>query len=447
MEIGKIYKVVIEDFDVNGYGVAHIESKVVFVKGALKGETVTAKIENIHKKYAFAEAIDIIEASKNRQKPECPYYEYCGGCDMMHMTYETECSIKEGRLKQTFRRFKDCTFNPIIANKKMLGYRNKVMMPFSVDEDGDVHYGFYEKKSHKIVSIDQCIISDEITNDIIYYINRFLNIFHIKMYNEDTHKGVFREVMIRHTATNEYMVVIVSTHDYDFSVLVKYLVEEFKCIKSIYLNINPEKTNVVLGDKYKLLYGKPVILEDILTHKFQVSPQSFMQVNHDQCEKLYVEALRLADLRNNMTVIDAYCGMGSITLNIARRVKKVYGIEIVPSAIENAKENMVLNNIKNAEFICGACEDEIVKLVNKEKIDAIFFDPPRKGCDQKFLDTVIKMKIPQIVYISCNVATCARDCAYLEDNGYQVLEATPVDLFTRTLHVESVTLLVKRDKN
>lgn len=444
MEIGKIYKVEIEDFDINGYGVSHIESKVVFVKGALKGETVTLKIENIHKKYAFAEVVDILVASEDRTKPECPYYELCGGCDMMHMKYETECKIKEGRLKQTFRHFKDVEFHPIIQNKNLLGYRNKVMMPFSIDEDGDTHYGFYEKKSHKIVSIDQCIISDDITNDIIYYINRFLNIFHVKIYDEDTHKGLFREVMIRHTATNEYMVVIVATHDYDFSVLVKYLVEEFKQIKSIYLNINPERTNVVLGDKYKLLYGNPVIIEDILTHKFQVSPQSFMQVNHDQCEKLYVEALKLADLRNDMTVIDAYCGMGSITLNIARRVKKVYGIEIVPSAIENAKENMKLNNIKNAEFICGACEEEIVKLVNKEKIDAIFFDPPRKGCDQKFLDTVIQMKIPQIVYISCNVATCSRDCIYLEEHGYKVMEATPVDLFSRTLHVEAIVVINKK---
>ena len=445
MDVGKTYKVEIEDYDINGYGVSHIDSKVVFVKGALEGEIVLAKIENIHKKYAFAEACEIIKESPDRQKPECPYYEACGGCDMMHMTYEVECRIKEGRLKQTFRRFKNVEFHPIIQNKNLLGYRNKVMMPFQVDSDLDVCYGFYEKKSHKIVPIDQCIISDDVTNDIIYYINRFLNIFHIKIYDEDTHKGLFREVMIRHTATNEYMVVIVSTHDYDFSVLVKYLVEEFNCIKSIYLNINPEKTNVVLGDKYKLLYGKPVILEDILTHKFQVSPQSFMQVNHDQCERLYMEALRLADLRNDMTVIDAYCGMGSITLNIARRVKKVYGIEIVESAIENAKENMKLNNITNAEFICGACEEEIVKLVNKEKIDAIFFDPPRKGCDTKFLDTVIQMQIPQIVYISCNVATCARDCAYLEEKGYKVMEATPVDLFSRTLHVEAVCLLHRKN--
>ena len=179
--------------------------------------------------------------------------------------------------------------------------------------------------------------------------------------------------------------------------------------------------------------------------KFNVSPQSFLQVNHNQCEKLYMEALNLADLRNDMVAIDAYCGIGSITLNIARRVKKVYGIEIVESAIENAKENMKLNNITNAEFICGACEDTIIKLVNKEKIDVIFFDPPRKGCDKKFLDTVINMKIPRIIYVSCNVATCQRDCLYLEQHGYKLEEATPVDMFTRTLHVEAICLLNRRN--
>ena len=443
MEVGMLYKVNIEDYDINGYGVTHIDNKVVFVVGALKGEEVNCIISNIHKKYAFADLIEVLKESKDRIKPECPYYEYCGGCDMMHMKYEVEQKIKEGRLKQTFRKFKDCQFNPIISAKEINKYRNKVMMPYTVNHDNDVMYGFYEKKSHRIVSINQCLISDDITNDMLYFIARYLNIFHIKIYDEDTHKGLFREVMIRHTSTNEYMIVLVVTHDYDFSVLVKYLIEEFDCIKSIYLNINPEKTNVVLGNKYKLLHGEPVIIEKILSQKFQVSPQSFMQVNHDQCERLYAEALKLADLRNDMTVIDAYCGMGSITLNIARRVKKVYGIEIVESAIENAKENMKLNNITNAEFICGPCEEEIVKLVNKEKIDAIFFDPPRKGCDQKFLDTVIKMGIKEIVYISCNVATCARDCSYLEDNGYKVLEATPVDLFARTLHVEAITHLVK----
>ena len=192
---------------------------------------------------------------------------------------------------------------------------------------------------------------------------------------------------------------------------------------------------------FKLLYGNPVIIEDILGLKFQVSPSSFMQVNHKQCEALYSEALRMANITKNMNVIDAYCGMGSITLNIAKNANKVYGIEIVEQAIKNANENKLLNNISNAEFICGKCEDEITKLVNKEKIDVIVFDPPRKGCDPKFLDTVIKMAIPKIVYISCNIATAKRDIDILEKNGYQLKEVTPVDLFSRTSHVEVVTML------
>jgi 23S rRNA (uracil1939-C5)-methyltransferase len=247
--------------------------------------------------------------------------------------------------------------------------------------------------------------------------------------------------MIRHTALNEYMVVLVTTANHDFSELVKYLTSMFPMIKSIYLNINPVKTNVVLSNEYKLLYGRPTITEEILGLKFNVSPSSFMQVNHDQCEALYSKALELADLKPDMNVIDAYCGMGSITLNIAKHVNKVYGIEIVEDAIRNANENKKLNNIENAEFICGKCEEEITKLVNKEKMDVIFFDPPRKGCDINFLNTVISMKIPKIVYISCNIATCARDCKLLLEHGYEIKEVVPVDLFSRTSHVECVVLL------
>ena len=441
MEVGHRYKVTIEDFDINGYGVCHIDNKVCFVIGALKDEVVLCEITNIHKSYAFANALEIIEKSPYRVEPECPYYDKCGGCDMMHMSYEMECMVKERRLTQTFRHFKDVIYHPLIQAKNRKGYRNKVLMPFSKDLDDYVVYGFYEKKSHKIVPLNECIISDDTTNDILYFITRYLEIFHIKIYDEATHKGLFREVMIRHTALNEYMIVLVLTHDYDFSVLVKYLLEEFDCIKSIYININPERTNVILGNTYKLIYGSKTITEKILEMKFQVSPQSFLQVNHNQCEKLYMEALNLADLRNDMVAIDAYCGMGSITLNIARRVKKVYGIEVVESAIINAKENMKLNNITNAEFICGACENVIQTLANKEKIDVIFFDPPRKGCEKSFLDTVIKMNIPRIIYVSCNVATCQRDCLYLEEHGYTLEEATPVDMFSRTLHVETVVAL------
>ena len=446
MEVGQTYKLEIESYDINGYGVSHIDSKVIFVEKALIGETVIARLTSVHKKYAFAVTERVLKETPNRINPKCPYYALCGGCDLLHLTYKEECIIKENKVKQTLRRKDNIIFNPIISSNQINGYRNKVMVPFTRDDEDDVLYGFYEKSSHKIVSMDNCIISSDLANKILYFINRYLNIFHVSIYNEELHEGVFKEVMIRNTSLNEYMIVLVVTKEIDFSQLIHYLTNEFNEIKSIYLNINEIKTNVVLSQNYKLLYGNPVIIEDILGLKFQVSPSSFMQVNHNQCEALYAEALRMANITKNMNVIDAYCGMGSITLNIAKNANKVYGIEIVEQAIKNANENKILNNISNVEFICGKCEDEITKLVNKEKIDVIVFDPPRKGCDSKFLDTVIKMAIPKIVYISCNIATVKRDIDILEANGYELKEVTPVDLFPRTAHVECIALLNRKDQ-
>lgn len=445
MEINETYKLTINGYDMNGYGVAKLDNRVIFVEKAMDGEVVIAKITNVHKKYAFAVMIKLLSPSKNRIEPLCPYSQLCGGCDLLHIDYETEKKIKENKVKQALKRREDIIYNPIISSNKIYGYRNKIMIPYVKDEEDDVVYGFYEKKSHKVIPMDKCIISSDLDNKILYFINRYLNIFHISIYNEVTHKGLFREVMIRHTALNEYMVVLIVTDNHDFNDLVQYLIDEFKEIKSIYLNINKENNNVILSNEFKLIYGKATITENILGLKFSVSPQSFMQVNHDQCEKLYEEAFRMANLNKNMNVIDAYCGMGSITLNIAKHVNYVYGIEVVPEAIDNANKNKEINGISNVSFICGKCEDEIVKLANKENIDVVFFDPPRKGCDIKFLNTIISMKIKKIVYISCNIATAARDIEILEKNGYELKEVTPTDLFSKTSHVESVCLLVKKD--
>lgn len=441
MEIGETYKVLVEDYDVNGLGVGHIESRVVFIERAAKNEMVVCRIMYAHKKYAFAEAIQVLNPSADRIPPACSYFEQCGGCDLMHISYEAECEIKEKKVKQALRGRTAVEFPPLISSKELSGYRNKVMVPFARDDEDDVIYGFYEKKSHHIIPMRQCLISSELDNRILAVIERYLSLFHISIYNEETHSGVFREVMIRHTSLNEYMVVLVATKKTDLSVLVQGLIREFPEIKSIYLNVNPDKTNVVLSGEYELLYGNTVIIERILGLKFQVSPASFMQVNHKQCERLYAEAIRMAELDKNMNVIDAYCGMGSITLNIAKQVKKVYGIEVVEAAIANANQNKEINEIYNAEFICGKCEEEIVRLINKERIDVIFFDPPRKGCEKRFLDTVADMGIPKIIYISCNIATAARDIEYLEKRGYALREATPVDLFSRTSHVECVVRL------
>ena len=442
MELNETFKVTIDSYDINGYGVCHINKKIVFAEGALLGETVIIKITDIHKNFCFAKTIKVLEKSEHRIEPLCPYSKVCGGCDLLHLDYETECMIKENKIRQTLRKF-NYKEMPIIKNDNIYGYRNKIMVPFRKDEEGDVIYGFYEKMTHNVISMDKCIISNDKSNEILHYIARYLSLFNISIYDEASNKGLFKEVMIRNTILNEYMVVLVTTADYDFSGLIKYLNDNYPEIKSIWLNINSKQTNVVLSDTYKLLYGKETITEDILGLKFNVSPASFMQVNHDNCEKLYSKAIELAELKPNMNVIDAYCGMGSITLNIAKNVNHVYGIEIVDAAIQNANNNKLLNNITNVDFICGKCEDEIKKLVSKGKIDCIFFDPPRKGCEKSFLDTVIEMNIPKIIYISCNIATAARDVEILEKAGYKLVSATPCDLFSRTSHCESILVIEK----
>lgn len=444
MEIGKIYKFGIYDYDMNGQGVAKEAGVVVFVEGALKDEIVLAEVTSVHKKYVFAKTVKVLSPSNERLVSPCAYYDGCGGCDLLHMEYKTECLIKQKKVTDMFSKTikqPKIKINKLIKNDYILGYRNKVMMPFGYDEDDNVVYGFYAKLSHELISIDKCEISNFYVNEVVEFIRKYISVMNVKVYNEEEHKGIFRGVMVRNNCHNEMMLVLIATQSYDFSKMIEYIKEDYPLVKSIYLNINSKKTNVLLSNDFIHLYGEENLIEDILGLKFNVSASSFMQVNHNSCEKLYLEAFRLAKLQPSMNVIDAYCGMGSITLNIAKKVNHVYGIEIVPSAIENANVNKTLNNITNATFICGKCEDEIKKLVGKEKIDCIFFDPPRKGCDESFLNSVVEMKIPKIIYISCNIATLCRDVKYLLDNGYEAKEVTPVDLFSKTSHIETICSL------
>jgi 23S rRNA (uracil1939-C5)-methyltransferase len=443
MKLDDEYKVIIESFDVNGYGVCHIEGRVVFVEYALEGEEVIIKITNIHKKYCFAKAIKVIKASKHRIMSLEEINNLAGEADLIFVDYETELKIKENKVKNTIKST-NYKFNNIISSDNQYNYRNKTMMPFQM-RNGDVIYGYYSQKSHDIVETKNDSLANPKVSEILYLIKRYLVLFNVSIYDEKTNSGIFREVMIRNNYKNEFMIVLVTTKKIDFSRLIEMLTEEFKEIKSIYLNINSKNTNVVLSNEYYLLYGDKALNENILGLTFEVFPASFLQVNHNQCEKLYSEAFRMANLNKDMNVIDAYCGIGSITLNIAKSVKHVYGIEIVEDAITNANNNKKLNNIANATFICGPCEREIKKLANLNNIDIVFFDPPRKGCDIEFLNTIVEMKIPKIVYISCNVATLARDIKILEENGYELKEVTPTDLFSKTSHVESISLLVRKD--
>jgi 23S rRNA (uracil1939-C5)-methyltransferase len=448
MKLNDEYKVKIESFDMNGLGVCHLDNKVVFVENAMEGEEAIIEITSIHSKYIFSKAKKILKKSEHRILDLEKTNELSGEADLIHVDYETELKIKENKVKNTIKTKSNYKLNPIIKSDNPYNYRNKVMVPFGEikeDDERDVIYGFYAKKSHNIIPIENDILTNEISSQILYLIQRYLELFNVSIYNETTQKGIFREVMIRNTINNDFMVVLVTTVNHDFQRLIEMLTLEFKEIKSIYLNINSKNTNVVLSDDFRLLYGTPTIKENILGLDFEVYPASFMQVNHNQCEKLYSEALRMADLKNDMNVIDAYCGIGSIRLNIAKNVNHVYGIEIVEDAITNANNNKKINNIENATFICGPCEKEIKKLANLNNIDIVFFDPPRKGCDIEFLNTIIEMKIPSIIYISCNVATLARDIKILEENGYELKEVTPADLFSKTSHVESISLLVRKD--
>lgn len=442
-----IIEVVIDDFDHEGLGIAHIDNKPVFIPNAIPGEKIKAKINRITKNLIMADNLEVLEKSPNREDNICKYYDLCGGCNIMHMKYSYQMEYKTKITERTIKKVSGLSLNvdECVKNRDLYGYRNKIIVPLGY-KDGRIISGFYEAKSHNIVEMDNCMIEPKISQDIISFIKTLLEEYKISIYDEDSNSGVMRNIMLRVSSLNDVMVVLVATRKFkEIDDIVLRLTKEFKDIKSIYLNINDKRTNVVLQEKYYHLYGDKYLIEDICGLKFMVHPNSFLQINHYQCENLYNKAIELADIKDSDVVIDAYCGIGSISLNVAKKAKFVYGIEVVPQAIENAKENMKLNNITNAEFICGKCEDEISRLVRDKKIDVIIFDPPRKGCDINFLNTVIKSGIKKIVYISCKTSTFARDIKILTENGYIAKDVSTFDLFSHSVHVESVTLLVKRD--
>ncbi len=444
MKLGDTLTLSIIDYDHEGRGVAKVDGFPVFVCNALKGEVIKGKIEYINKSYAQASIVKIIKESPARCHKVCKYYELCGGCNIFHMDYEEQLRFKRDMVKTTLKRIGSIDFdvNPVVRNPHPLNYRNKIIVPFK-EENGCVLSGFFEAKSHKLVPQDECLIENEQARAIIEDLKKEFEERNVSIYDEQTHKGLVRNVMLRANKDNELMLVLIVTKEnITLNIILNKIFDLHKNIKSVYLNINNKPTNVILSpDGFKHLYGDKYIVEDINGLKFKVHPNSFLQVNHDQAEAMYNHVLSLLGLANDQIVIDAYCGIGSITLNIAKNAKHVYGIEVVPQAITNAKENMELNNINNATFICGKCEEEIEKLVKVDNVDAIVFDPPRKGCDKHFLDTVIKMKIKKIVYVSCLPQTLARDLRYLIDNGYILKSVTPFDLFSQSAHCEVIAEL------
>ena len=437
-----------------GEGIAKIDNKYpIFIEGALKGEKVKVRIVKVNKNFAYGKLIEVLEASEERVNPPCAIYKRCGGCKLQHASYKAQLDFKWDRVKDCVSKIGK--LDPSIV-KYPLGmenpwrYRNKVQLPIGLI-NGEVKIGFFAPRSHDIIDMESCLIQDEIGDKVVKLTREWIEKFNIRPYNVDgeyDEKGIVRHIMIRRGfTTNEVMVVLVTNgenlpHKEEF---VDLMVKNIPGIKSVIQNINSKKTNVILGLESKTLWGEDTISDYIGDFRFNISPLSFFQVNPTQTEVLYGKALEYANLTGNEEVFDAYCGTGTITLFLSQKAKKVYGVEIIPQAIDNAWINAKENKVDNVEFFVGESEVVIPDLINKGvKADVVVVDPPRKGCDKKLLDAITNIDAKKIVYVSCDPSTLGRDLAILEENGYKTLEVQPVDMFPNTSHVENVAKLIKK---
>ena len=441
----EIYDVEITSITHNGLGVGKVDNFPIFIKNALPGESISVKVIVVKKNFAVGRVIEIYQENEFRVKPKCSIYKDCGGCNLQHLSYLGQLKIKKDLVKEQFKRIGklDVEVNDCIGMENSFGYRNKTQVPFGT-VNNKIVAGFYKEHTHEIIDMPGCDIQDEIMDNIISYMKKIAVKYEIIPYNEELNIGNLRHVIVRKGyITNEYMITLV-TKDNDitnYEKIVNDLITEFPMIKSIIQNINPSKTNTILGDKQRILYGEEYIFDFIGDVKFAISSRSFYQVNPVQTKKLYDIILEYAKLTGQETIIDAYCGIGTIGLYLSKQAKAIYGVEIVPDAIKDAKLNARLNNFNNAHYEVGKAE-EVIKKWQKENInpDIIIVDPPRKGCDKTFLDTVINMKIPKFIYVSCDPATLARDINTLSAH-YNILEIQPVDMFPQTMHVETVVLM------
>lgn len=448
MEIVKnqIYEVDIIDNGLKGEGIAKIDGFTVFVPNTLKGEKVKIRVLKVLSSHCFARVEEILIPSQYRKCDNCETYTKCGGCVMRHMTYEKTLEIKRENVKNTLlKQGIEVNVTDTIGMENPMYYRNKLQYPIGKDENGKSVMGVFAERSHRIISTKNCSIQNEKIQNIANDIFKFIKENNIPVYDEKNLSGEIRHLVIRiGVKTGEVMVTIV-TNERNITKeknLVDYITKKYSEIKTIVKNINSKNTNVILGNENIILYGNGYIFDELLGFKFKISPMSFYQVNPYQTEKLYSKAIEYANLTGRETVFDLYCGIGTIGICASKNIKKLYGIETVPEAIEDAKINAKENNIKNAEFFVGDVEKTLPNFIKKNKIavDVIFVDPPRKGCDKISLETLLKIEPKKIVYVSCNPATLARDLAFLKDR-YDVKEVTPVDMFPFTAHIECVSVL------
>ena len=438
----------IEDCGIDGEGIGKADGFTVFVKDAVIGDTVTAKIIKAKKNYGYGRLMEVLKPSPYRVEPKCEFARQCGGCQLQALSYDQQLVFKTNKVKGHLERiggFTDIPMEPIIGMDELFHYRNKAQFPVGRNKEGKIVTGFYAGRTHNIIENRDCALGVVENKEVLDRVIAHMEKYRIEPYNEATGKGLVRHVLIRYGYfTKEVMVCLILNGNKILKEeqLVKSLCE-IPGMTSITINVNKKHSNVILGEEIRLLWGQEYITDRIGDISYQISPLSFYQVNPMQTQKLYAKALEYADLHGEETVWDLYCGIGTISLFLAQKAKFVRGVEIVPAAIENAKENAKLNGLENTEFFVGKAEEVLPREYKKNGVyaDVIVVDPPRKGCDETLLETMVEMNPERIVYVSCDSATLARDLKYLCERGYELRKVCPVDQFGMTVHVETVVLL------
>ena len=437
----------IDGVTLEGAGIGRVDGFALFVPGALARERVRVHVIKVTPSYAVGKLLEVVEPSPHRVEPLCPVYDKCGGCVFGHVSYAEELRIKERQVADALTRLgglSEVPLRPIVGMDGPERYRNKGAFPYGMTDSGPA-FGFYAPRSHRLVPVKDCCIEQEKVCRAVAAVKAWADKFHIEPYDERTGKGCLRHAVARVTKSGELMAVVVTRGELPHT---KDLIDALSFAASVYWNRNDRNTNVIFGGRFTLLSGRPTLRETLCGLDFEVSPRSFLQVNPIQTEKLYGAALELLAPQPTETVADVYCGIGTISLLLAKRAGHVVGIEVVPEAVENAKANADRNGIENASFLCAPAEEALPKLVAEgQTIDCLTVDPPRKGCDPQVIDAILASGARRMVYISCNPATLARDVKRLTAGGFTVEAVQPVDMFPRCGHVETVCCLYHQKKD
>ena len=438
----------ITDITGQGSGIGRVDGMAVFVPLTAVGDKINARILKVKKNYAFAKIEELVSPSEMRVTPDCDCYAKCGGCVFRHISYEEELKIKKRRVYDAVTRIgglNDFQMNEIVGCASPEGYRNKTQIPIGRDKNGAVLMGFYGSHSHRIVGTGECKLQPDDMNAIARAVRSWIEDNGISVYSEETHTGLLRHLYMRKGfQSGEIMVCLVINGDtLPFKDELITRLRSLGCgVTSVVINVNKEKTNVILGKTCKTISGSGMITDELCGLSFNISPLSFYQINHDQTERLYSIAAECAELTGGELLIDLYCGAGTIGLSMAKNVGKLIGVEIIPEAIENARENAKVNGITNAEFMCADASKAAAELQKRgSRPDVVVIDPPRKGCDASVIDSIALMSPKRVVYVSCDPETLARDLKLFVEKGYKTVTVTPVDMFPRTQHVETVVLM------